>query len=253
MASTGWLPGAPSYNWSGLPGAIQNSGRYIEMKQRSLLVAASLAALLVSGVADAAGKQTMKLYRYKNAQGQLMIESSIPPEYATKGYQIITPSGQVLEDIPPSQAPSLSVDEERAKAQREAELQRQDVNLRKLYSAPQDAERQRDRQIDGIKQKQDFAKGQLSQLTSKRKAELEQAAAMERKGKPVPPETKASIERLNKQIAEQEQQVRSYDADMQRLREEFDPVIERLRVIYPNKAAPAAAPTTPAATPVQGR
>ncbi len=230
------------------------------MRIKLLSVTISLAFALAGTASFAAEKGGGALYRYKNDKGVLVMESSIPPEYAAKGYQILTRSGQLLETV----APVAVIDAEEAKRRREQselgeQMIRRDGELRKLYSSPQDAERLRDRQIEAITLKVEYAKSQLSQLVSKRKGELEQAARLERQGTAVPPVIRENIERLNRQINEQDAQVKALQADSDKMRTDFGPIIERLKVIYPHKVnpdnkavppvagSPAPAPAAPAA------
>lgn len=212
----------------------------LAMRIKQLSIAISLALALVTAAAVAAEKGSGgSLYRYKNDKGVMVMDSSIPPEYAAKGYQILTRSGQLLETV----APVAVITPEEAKRQREQheygeQMIRKDSELRKLYSAPQDAERLRDRQIEAITLKIEYAKSQLSQLVSKRKGELEQAARLERQGTAVPPAMRENIERLNRQINEQDAQVKALQADSGKMRTDFEPIIERLKVIYPHKVNP---------------
>jgi hypothetical protein len=198
------------------------------------------------GAKGKSGGNVAALYRYRNAQGVLVMESSIPPEYATKGYQILNSFGQVIQDVP---AVTLLTDEERkAKNEMEAMSSRKDSELRKLYSAPQDAERLRDRQLEALGLKVDHAKGQLAQTMAKRKTAVEQAARMERAGNTVSPAARATIEKLTAQVAAEEREIKSYETEQKRVREQFEPIIERLRVIYPDKAGQTVtgAPAAPA-------
>lgn len=228
---------------------------WYQVMRKQLLVLATSLAVAVAATSSFAEDQKSgpHLYRYKNDKGVMVIESAIPPEYATKGYQILTRGGQVLETIAP--ATNVVADPEEARRLREqnAQMGRKDADLRKLYSSPQDAERLRDRQMESISLKIDYAKGQMSQLASKRKAELEQAARLERKGTAVPADMRANIDRMSKQLADQDAQMKALEADREKLRTDFEPIIERLKVIYPNKVAPVAAPAAsaaPAAAPV---
>ncbi|MFZ5724268.1 MAG: hypothetical protein ACOY33_11485 [Pseudomonadota bacterium] len=201
----------------------------------------------------AASADAGNLYRYKNDKGQVVLESTIPPERAALGYQIISPSGTVIQDVPPS-ARGAKAERDREDDARNARL---DVQLRKLYSAPADAVRLRDRQIDAVKLKMEFSRGQIVQLSNKRKTELEQAARLERSGQPVSAQTKANLDNINRRIAVHEEEIKGYERDQQKIRDDFTLVIKRLNVIYPDKAlppepapaaaAPAAAPTAPAA------
>lgn len=203
-----------------------------------------------SGSADAGA-----FYRYVNDKGVTVIDSAIPPQYVSQGYDVLSRGGQLLKRVPPTVVDDPA-DEGEAKRRREeaALMIRRDAELRKLYSSPQDAERLRDRQIDAIALKIDYAKGQLLQLTGKRKSALEQAAKLERAGTPVPKDMRESIARLNEQVSTLDKDIRTLEADKVRMRTEFGPIIERLKVLYPEKAAAATAapiptPATPASVP----
>ncbi|MFP5441870.1 MAG: hypothetical protein ACLGHJ_10280 [Gammaproteobacteria bacterium] len=228
------------------------------MNKRFLPVVSLLSLLLLAEVAVAAGGKTQQqFYRYKNAQGNVVIERSIPPEYVSKGYQIVTASGQVIQDVPP--ADTIDPETARRNSEDAAKNVKLDVQLRKLYSSPMDAVNLRTRKLNALNDKLDIARGQVSQLTNRRKAELDSAARMERSGKKVPEQIRANIESYDRRIADQQAQIADLEADQQALREEFAIAISRLNVIYPDKAVPEsminppapapAAPAAPAAAP----
>lgn len=187
-------------------------------------------------------------YRYKNAQGVLVIERSIPPEYVSKGYQIVTVTGQVIEDIPA--AAPVNAAAARKKSEDAAHNIKLDNQLRKLYASPMDAVNHRNRQIDALKLKVDFARGQLLQLNGKRKTDLDQAARMERSGKKVPEQMRKNLDALDRNIAAQEAEAKNAEAAIQELRTDFVETLDRLNVIYPDKAIPreSYAPAAPAAS-----
>ena len=229
-------------------------------KQLLLVLVSSILAVAGATPAVAASKPAAKssgaagaMYRYKNDKGVMVIESSISPEYAAKGYQVLNRSGQVIEEVAPAMAAD-ALQEERRKAEQGVAMSRKDAELRKLYSSPQDAERLRDRQIESIALKIDFTRGQLQQLNGKRRAEIEQAARLERKGTPVPASLRETIDRLGRQVALEDATLKGLEADRLRMQTEFAPIIERLKVIYPEKVAPAApaaaVPAAPATAPV---
>lgn len=194
-----------------------------------------------SGSADAGA-----FYRYVNDKGVTVIDSAIPPQYVSQGYDVLSRSGQLLKRVAPT-AVDNPADEGEARRRREeaAMMIRRDAELKKLYSSPQDAERLRDRQIEAIALKIDYAKGQLLQVTGKRKRDLEQAARLERAGTPVPKEMRENLARLNEQVVSLDNEIRVLESDKVRMRTEFGPIIERLKVLYPDKVVPAPTPAAP--------
>ncbi|WP_438951876.1 hypothetical protein [Porticoccus sp.] len=53
---------------------------------------------LVSMVAEAGN-----LFRYRNSEGNLVIDHQVPPEYISKGYEVLSSTGRVVETVPPHQ------------------------------------------------------------------------------------------------------------------------------------------------------
>src|SRR5688572_1775938 len=79
------------------------------MKSRISLVCRSLIMYVLAGsmaIAIAAPKPEDSwgkvVYRYKNAQGITVMDSSIPPEYVSKGYEILSLGGKILKVVPPA-------------------------------------------------------------------------------------------------------------------------------------------------------
>lgn len=258
MVCTGSLPDGRPYN----PDPDVMFPRMYSMRSKLLVILALALAVAMppavlaaekKGAAPARKSGTANagaFYRYVNDKGVTVIDSAIPPQYVGRGYDVLSRSGQLLKRVAPT-AVDDPADEGEAKRRREeaAMMIRRDAELKKLYSSPQDAERLRDRQIEAITLKIDYAKGQLLQVTGKRKRDLEQAARLERAGTPVPKDVRENLDRLNAQIATLDSDIRTLEDDKVRMRTEFAPIIERLKVLYPDKAVPAPAVTTPAAAP----
>jgi hypothetical protein len=166
------------------------------------------------------------LYRFRNANGSLMISSVLPEQAIYTGYEIIDNRGRVLRVVEPAMP-----EEERRKMQEEMRLRQQDNQLKRLYPTPEDAERARDRQIASLRLGIDYARGIISQLDGKLAAEVASAADAERAGKPVPEAVQANIELYTRQIREQEEKIAEIEKDIGIVSEEFAPIIRRLREI----------------------
>lgn len=99
------------------------------------LITIPLTFLLLCSAASA-----QQFYRWTDEEGKLNIQSSIPPEMVSKGYEVIDESGTVLKVV----APELSEAEKRAQetAAVNAEMRRaRDEELLKLYRSPSDVDR----------------------------------------------------------------------------------------------------------------
>ncbi|MCK5875209.1 MAG: hypothetical protein KAG82_11000 [Alcanivoracaceae bacterium] len=166
------------------------------------------------------------LYRFRNANGSLMISSVLPEQAIYSGYEIIDNRGRVLRVVEPAMP-----EEERRKMQEEMRLRQQDNQLKRLYPTPEDAERARDRQIASLQLAIDYARGNISQLDGKLAAEVAKAAESERVGQPVPEVIQANIELYTRQIREQEEKIADTERDIDAVTEQFAPIIRRLREI----------------------
>ena len=178
------------------------------------------------GKADPEALPPGALYRFRNANGSLMISSVLPEQAIYTGYEIIDNRGRVLRVVE-----AAMPEEERRKLQEEMRLRQQDNQLKRLYPTPEDAERARDRQIASLRLGIDYARGIISQLDSKLAAEVASAADAERAGKAVPEAVQANIELYTRQIREQEDKIVEIEKDIGVVSEDFAPIIRRLREI----------------------
>lgn len=166
------------------------------------------------------------LVRYFDEQGKVVITSTLPREAIDQGYDLLDSRGRVLRSV----EPALSR-EERRKALAKQQARAEDQDLTRLYPTPQDAERARDRLITALRLKIDYARSAIIQLDDKLSAEVETAAQAEQAGRAVSEAVAANIEIYSKQIREQEEKIADAKKDIAATRQEFAPIIERLRGI----------------------
>lgn len=205
-----------------------------------------LAVLLLAGAlihpAHAENEDRARWYRYYNDKNQPTITDRITEEHISRGYEALDQGMQLLRKVPPQRA--LTPEEiAAAKAARAAEARRKedDKHLLRLYSRPRDAEQNRDRQIDAIQLRIDFTTGALTRLRDTRAKAAQQAAVLERTGRPVPAPLKEEIGKYDKQIQQLQGEIQARKAEQEKLRQEFAPIIQRL-----NELTGAATGTPPA-------
>lgn len=199
-----------------------------------------LPACLLVGVALAGETPGAHWYRYYDDRHQPTITDSITPEHVARGYDVLGANMQVLEHVAPQRA---MTPEEKAAIRAKAEQARQDKQLLRLYSLPSDAERERDHQIDSLQMRIDFSTNSLNGLRQRRAAEAQKAAAFERTGRPEPKELKDSISDYDRQIQSAQDEIKQRRAEQDKVRAEFEPVIQRLReLLDPKPATPTPAP-----------
>tara|TARA_Y100001972_G_scaffold118733_1_gene159203 strand:- start:86 stop:721 length:636 start_codon:yes stop_codon:yes gene_type:complete len=166
------------------------------------------------------------LYRFRTANGSLMISSVLSDQAIQSGYEVIDNRGRVLRVVEPA-----IPEAQRLEMQQEMRARQQDAQLRRLYPTPQDAERARDRQISSLRLGIDYARGIISQLDTKLAEEVAKAATAERAGKPVPEVVQGNIELYTRQIREQEEKIAGLEQDINEVMEDFAPIINRLQAI----------------------
>ncbi len=135
-----------------------------------------------------------ELYRYIDDRGVTVLDSRVPPEHITNGYEVLDAQGRVREIIPAS--PTQTELEAMRRARTEQERQRiADSTLLRLYSDVNDLDRAHARQIAQIDNQIATAESELQALQAQREELQRRAASQERAGRQVEP-------RLLEQLAE---------------------------------------------------
>jgi hypothetical protein len=190
-------------------------------------------------------------YRYYDNKRQPTISDTITSEHISHGYDVLNVQMQVIQHVNPQRI--LTPEEKAAaKAKHDAAINRakEDKQLLRLYSSPDDAERTRDRQIDAIQLRIDFDNNFLNDLRQHRAAEAQRAASVERSGKPVSDELKKTIANYDQQIQVTQAEITQRKAEQDKVRSEFNPIIQRLRDLtsQPESGNVPASGSTPAST-----
>lgn len=197
--------------------------------RQGYIVALLLAALL----AVPAGAE--ELFRYKNAEGNTVVNWQIPPEAATRGYEVINEHGVVLRVVPP-----VLTEEERANlnseelAERErveqAEIRRKrDMSLLLRYSSVEDIEAARDRSLRELKVRLSILNS--NKRTQRQRVENHQAriAEAERAGREPSESDLEAIESLKREIANTERSIEDRKAEVARVNARYQSDIDRFR------------------------
>lgn len=147
-----------------------------------------------------------ELFRYRNSAGVVVLANTIPAEYAAQGYTVIDHRGRVIRVVPRQ----LSDEEIRARseaeaAEREAQAarlarRRQDEELLRLYSTPDDVERALARKLASIEGAIDTVEANIQRLRTQKRNLQARAAEIERSGQPIPQQVISGIRSLDDQI-----------------------------------------------------
>ncbi len=185
------------------------------------LLAATLPAM-------AAGNDGFRLppnatFRYVNDKGITVISSSLTEDALYAGYEILNANGRVVEIVPPGIP----------KAQREAmrkkqERKEQNQQLLRMYIGPRGAARTRDRKIEAIQLKMNYARNQKLRLQHKLHEQIDRAAGFQKRGADVPTGTQDLIDMYSGQLDAVKQQLANYKNEIQQITQHFDDIIKRL-------------------------
>ncbi|GAB3284012.1 hypothetical protein [Parahaliea aestuarii] len=190
---------------------------------RTLLLFAALALPVSAGE---------RLYRYTNAEGNVVIDDKVPSEFVSKGYEVLSSKGKVLEVIPPRRTD----EEAREVAEAEAaarEAKEYDRNLLLRYSSVEDIEAARDRALDELKIRIRILESNRITLNQSLASYQSEAADAERRGVEADDKLLEEIDNLQEELAGNEQRIgqrrveldavaASYERDIARFEEILD-------------------------------
>lgn len=175
--------------------------------------------------------EARQFFRYKDADGQTVINSSIPPEFVKNGYEIIDDKGVVLREV----APQLSDEEirnRRAEEQRAQEERVRDAELVKLYRSPGDVDRAMRTWLSRLDMEIRLKDNRIDILRTEFNALQSQAANQERAGQAVDAELLTQMADIEAEIADYQAEIDHVEARKAEAREDFAADRERMEIIY---------------------
>lgn len=178
---------------------------------RELLLAGSC---LLAGLAPATQAENY-LYRYENDAGVKVLNHAIPPEFAQKGYEILSSTGRLVKVVPP--APSDGeVAEETAKRQ----LREQFEVLKRRYSSTEDIEKAKSRRLENINTNISILRGNIGSINIRIENLMSKAAEQERLGRAVPQD-------VLQQLTDSRAELTVAEANLQARIDEYKAISER--------------------------
>lgn len=175
--------------------------------------------------------EARQFFRYEDANGQTVINSSIPPEFVKKGYEIIDDKGVVLRVVAP-QLSEEAIRNRRAEEQRIEEQRTRDAELVKLYRSPGDVERAMRTWLSRLDMEIRLKDNRIDILQSNFNELQSQAADQERAGEEVDPELLERMNAIQSEISDYEAEIEDVEHRKEVAREEFSADRQRMRVIY---------------------
>lgn len=184
---------------------------------------------------DEPGLPPGAVFRFEREDGSTAISSSLSDEAIKQGYEVLNQDGRVVRTV----EPALTAEErkqlkERKERQRRNKKQaKRDEELLRMYAGPGDARRARDRQVEALEVNISYTRNSLQGVKQKLDREVSNAAKYEQRGEEVPASVRDSINHFQNRIAEHKKEIQQYKDDIEDVREKYEPMIERLKVIAP--------------------
>lgn len=174
-----------------------------------------------------------KLYRYRNSDGNVVVDYQVPAEYVAGGYEVLNDEGVVLRVVPRELTPEEKKEadaqkklEEAAQAELER-LRKWDESLLLRYSTVADIEAARKRALDNLRIRMSILKGNRRSLKQQVENYQVEAAEIERAGMEVDASRLRSISDLQDEISATERAIVDRQKEIEALSATFQEDIER--------------------------
>jgi hypothetical protein len=192
---------------------------------KALWLAAIWSTSAIVWAGSSAGDNGFTLFRYKDENGTQVTSRILPPEVAPRGYEIVTPLGDVIEEVPP--APTK---EELKQILAAEEQKKYDKSLLLRYGSLADLMKAQKRKREQEEAKISTLTSNLSNIRLQIDAEQSKAAGYERSGRPIPDSVIAALEslyanlettedQLKLRMQEQEEAEKRYQRELDRYKE----------------------------------
>ena len=195
-----------------------------------------LAACLLLPVASAANSE---LYRYTNAEGNVVIDHRVPPEYVSAGYEVLNERGVVMRVVPreltEEELANRSAQErlEAEALEEQKRLREWDESLLLRYSSIEDIEAARERELRDLQIRVSILKSNKRSLRQQVETYQAQAADQERLGRSVDAahltaivDLQSEIESTDRSIADREEEIDAVRASFQKDIDRFEQLLE---------------------------
>ncbi|MFV8782999.1 hypothetical protein ACNKU7_11295 [Microbulbifer sp. SA54] len=198
-----------------------------EVVVKTALALALAGALLTVDVSAAEqGWDGKVLYRYTNEHGVQVLDDLVPPRYVAGGYEVLTPSGRVLEVVEPELTGKQLAEKQRREAREAADLQ-----LLKRYNSVADIESARKRKLAIVQQDMAILRSNLVSLERQIESEESVAARAQRNGEAVSPELLSRIENLRAEVSVVRERLSLREKEALTINSDFDRAASRYQEI----------------------
>lgn len=162
------------------------------------------------------------LVRYTNDKGNVVIDYTIPAQYVPRGYEVITPSGKVVDVIPPALTP-----DEIAKQKALDKLRDNYLSLRKRYSNKDDILSAKERKLNNVNAKILVVEANITSANTAIELLITDAAKQERLGRTVSPLTLDKLTAARKELAAAEAILAARQQELVDIKKTYDAQYKR--------------------------
>jgi hypothetical protein len=187
--------------------------------------------------------EAANLYRYRNAQGVLVIDNTMPASAAAGGYEILSPDGKVLEKVVPGGEKSQAGEPGKSMPVRSEHQEKIDRYLLSSYSSVADIDAVKTRRLQEVEHEINDDQVRIADLERQRTALEDSAADVQRSGKPVPPKLLGDLKVMDRRLeqtrdhlAERERQ----HTEVEQLYAQYSARFTELKAARPGPAGPPA-------------
>lgn len=177
------------------------------------------------------------MYRYRNADGVVVVGYQVPVDAVAGGYEVLNKEGMVVKVVPRKLTPEERKEKD-AQAKLEAEANAEQERLRKWdeslllrYSTVVDIEDARRRAMGELQIRMSILRGNRRALKQKVENYQAEAADLERAGKNVDVERLRIIESLQREIESTERDITERQLEIEALGKAYEADIERFNML----------------------
>lgn len=190
--------------------------------------------VLFGTMAEAATKGFQRsYYRYVDENGVRVINHQIPPEYAQKGYEIVTLHGEVIRVVEPAPTEEEAEEAERLRKHK-MKLEEWDAELRRRYSTVADIEAAKKRKLDQVETSIKILESNIYSLKVQIANQHAAAAENERQGKEVPKSLLKTLVGLEEELKLTQEQLTHRHAQYVEFNEKYEKDKQRFQIIRPD-------------------
>jgi chromosome segregation ATPase len=177
------------------------------------------------------------LYRYRNAEGNVVVDYQVPADLVGGGYEVLNDKGMVIKVVPRAlTAEELKAKDAEDKRQQQAKaeqerLQKWDESLMLRYSTVADIEDAQRRALSDLQIRISILKGNRHSIKQTVENYQAQAADTERAGRSVDVERLKTIESLQNEITATERDILDRQREIEALDASYEADIERFKML----------------------